>query len=93
MTPTLYRIVQEALTNICKYAQATEINIHLQTTSNQLELIIEDNGNGFNLNQNISGFGLQGMRERTLALGGKFEINTAPGEGCKITAKFRLLSH
>jgi signal transduction histidine kinase len=92
MTPALYRIVQEALTNICKYAEANEIKINLQISSNQLELIIQDNGKGFNVKQNISGFGLQGMRERTLALGGKFEINTSPGEGCKITAKFKLPS-
>lgn len=92
MIPALYRIVQEALTNICKYANATEIKIQLQASSTQLELIIEDNGKGFNVNQNISGFGLQGMRERTLALGGKFEINSAPGEGCRITAKFKLPS-
>ncbi|MFB8788363.1 MAG: sensor histidine kinase [Potamolinea sp.] len=92
MIPALYRIVQEALTNVCKYAIATEIKIQLLASSTQLELIIEDNGKGFNVNQNISGFGLQGMRERTLALGGKFEINSAPGAGCRITAKFKLPS-
>lgn len=92
MIPAIYRIVQEALTNICKYAQATEIKIQLLASSTQLELMIEDNGKGFNVNQNISGFGLQGMRERTLALGGKFEINSAPGSGCRITAKFKLPS-
>lgn len=90
MIPALYRIVQEALTNICKYAAANEIKIQLHSSSTQLELMIEDNGKGFNVNQNISGFGLQGMRERTLALGGKFEIHTSPGAGCRITAKFRL---
>ncbi|HEY9634500.1 MAG TPA: sensor histidine kinase [Coleofasciculaceae cyanobacterium] len=87
---TVYRIVQESLTNISKYANATKVKIQLQTFPTQLEVIIQDNGRGFNANQNTTGFGLQGMRERTLALGGEFEINSAPTQGCKITAKLPL---
>jgi signal transduction histidine kinase len=86
----IYRIVQEALTNICKYANATEVEIQLQASSTQLDLLIQDNGRGFKLDRNTTGFGLQGMRERTLALGGQFEINSALGAGCRITAKFTL---
>ncbi|NEP13166.1 MAG: sensor histidine kinase [Symploca sp. SIO2C1] len=85
-----YRIVQEALTNISKYAKAKEVNIQIQIVTG-LELVIQDNGKGFNLNQNTTGFGLQGMRERTLALGGSFEIVTAPGAGCQIIAKLPLI--
>ncbi|MGD1716749.1 sensor histidine kinase [Dapis sp. BLCC M172] len=83
----IYRIVQEALTNIYKYASATTVEIHIFTTTN-LHLIVQDNGQGFNLKQNTTGFGLQGMRERTLALGGELEILTDPGAGCKIIANF-----
>ncbi|MGB3514329.1 MAG: sensor histidine kinase [Microcoleaceae cyanobacterium] len=83
----VYRIVQEALTNIYKYAEATTVEIHISTTTN-LHLIIQDNGKGFNVNQNTTGFGLQGMRERTMALGGKLDIFTAPGKGCQIIANF-----
>lgn len=90
VTTAVYRIVQEALTNICKYADATEVNIQVQTSKTQLEMIIQDNGKGFNVKQNTTGFGLQGMRERTLALGGKFEINSAFNQGCQIIAKFPL---
>jgi signal transduction histidine kinase len=86
----VYRIAQEALTNICKYANATEVKIQLQTSPTQLNLSIQDNGKGFNINQNTTGFGLQGMQERTLALGGQFEIDSAPASGCRITAKFAL---
>jgi signal transduction histidine kinase len=88
----LYRIVQEALTNICKYACATEVTIQIQSCPNLslLQLKIEDNGNGFDPTQTTSGFGLQGMRERTLALNGQFEISSAPGLGCKIRAEFPL---
>ncbi len=86
----VYRIVQEALTNICKYANATEVKIHLETSPTRLEVIIQDNGRGFNVNQNTSGFGLQGMQERTLAQGGEFEISSVPEAGCRITAIFPL---
>jgi len=82
-----YRIVQEALTNICKYANATEVTIHIQTTPD-LHLTIQDNGNGFDLKQNTTGFGIQGMRERAIALDGTFAIVTAPTKGCRIIATF-----
>lgn len=85
----IYRIVQEALTNIYKYASATEVNIQIWIDTH-LQLIIQDNGRGFNVNQNTTGFGLQGMRERTQALGGSFKIVTAPGQGCQIIANFPL---
>lgn len=90
LNTVVYRIVQEALTNITKYAEATEVIIQLQALPTQLSLIIQDNGKGFEIKQNTTGFGLQGMRERTLAQGGQFEINSMPKSGCTITAKFPL---
>jgi signal transduction histidine kinase len=86
----IYRIVQEALTNITKYAEATEAIVSLYTTTDTIELKIADNGRGFNPTHNTTGFGLQGMRERVLSLQGKFEINSAPGEGCQIMAVIPL---
>ncbi len=86
----VYRIVQEALTNISKYAQSTEVKIQLHGNATNLLLIIEDNGTGFNLSQNTTGFGLQSMRDRTVALGGYFNINSTPGQGCTITANIPL---
>lgn len=85
-----YRITQEALTNISKYASATEIKIQLSATPTNLRLTIEDNGRGFNLDQTTTGFGLQSMRDRTLALGGQFKIDTSPSSGCRITADIPL---
>ncbi|MEO0948709.1 MAG: sensor histidine kinase [Cyanobacteria bacterium J06641_5] len=79
-----YRIVQESLTNICKYAAATAVRIAIVRSSEHLLIAIEDNGKGFELSQNMTGFGLQGMQERALALDGKLEIVTAPGQGCCI---------
>jgi signal transduction histidine kinase len=85
---TLYRLVQESLTNICKHAAATEVAIAIRQTSTELQAIVQDNGKGFDLHRNPSGFGLQGMQERTLALAGELNIKTAPGQGCHIHAIF-----
>jgi signal transduction histidine kinase len=83
----LYRIVQEALTNICKHASATEVKINIHVRTN-LMLIIQDNGTGFQINQNTTGFGLQSMSDRALTVGGNLNIETAPNDGCKITVSF-----
>jgi len=87
----IYRITQESLTNISKYAYATEVKLELAMTRGNLRLIIQDNGRGFDLGQNTTGFGLQSMRDRTLALGGEFNINSALGSGCKITVNIPLM--
>lgn len=90
VSTAIYRIVQEALTNISKYASATGVKIQLIATTTNLELIVQDNGRGFNLDQNTTGFGLQSMRDRTVALGGYFNINSTPGQGCTITANIPI---
>jgi signal transduction histidine kinase len=82
---TVYRIIQEALTNIIKHSQAEAIKVELQTFPEHLYLSIEDNGKGFNPEQNTTGFGLQGMRERVMALKGKMEISSDLQHGCIIT--------
>ncbi len=82
----IYRIVQEALTNITKYASADKASIYIHNNDNKIELRIADNGRGFNPTHNTTGFGLQGMRERVLSLQGKFEILSAPDRGCQIVA-------
>ncbi|MEH2400864.1 sensor histidine kinase [Nostoc sp.] len=86
----IYRITQESLTNISKYAFATDVKLELTEIRGNLRLIIQDNGRGFDLGQNTTGFGLHSMRDRTLALGGEFNINSAPGSGCKITVNIPL---
>lgn len=90
VSTAIYRIVQEALTNISKYASATQVKIQLIAKTTNLELTVQDNGRGFNLDQNTTGFGLQTMRDRTIALGGDFNINSTPGQGCTITANIPL---
>jgi signal transduction histidine kinase len=83
---TIYRIIQEALTNISKYAHATEVTIDIRTESHSIEFQITDNGRGFIPTNNLTGFGLQGMRERVLSLQGEFDLISAPDRGCQILA-------
>lgn len=84
MSIPIYRIIQESLTNISKYAQASDVKLELTSIEREIKLIVQDNGKGFDITQNTTGFGLQSMRDRTLALGGEFTINSAPGAGCQI---------
>ena len=91
VTKTIYRIVQEALTNIFKHAQATDVQILLSSTKEFLYLTVEDNGKGFNLKQNHSGFGLQGMQERVAVVNGHCHLKTSPGEGCRIEVEIPLM--
>ncbi len=90
---TLFRIVQESLTNITKHAQATTVTVELKQAelkqvelkqTGMIHLMIADNGTGFNPTQNTTGFGLQGIRERAIALGGQFQVQSQPGRGCTI---------
>ncbi|WP_019507687.1 sensor histidine kinase [Pleurocapsa sp. PCC 7319] len=83
----IYRIVQESLTNIFKYAEATKVHIQLKTTPEEFNLSVEDNGKGFNPRQNSSGFGLRGMQERVTAVSGELQVITSPGNGCRIEVK------
>jgi two-component system, NarL family, sensor histidine kinase UhpB len=87
----VYRIVQEALTNISKHAHASEVAIVISKTSiadpvvaSRLRIRISDNGAGFDPSQTPSGLGLLGMRERAEALNGRFELVSTAGKGVTI---------
>jgi signal transduction histidine kinase len=84
----IYRIVQEGLTNICKHAAATSVQIQIEPTETGLTLLLQDNGKGFPVQQSVTGYGLQGMQERTTAVGGQLEVVSYPGAGCQIIASF-----
>jgi len=84
----VYRIVQECLTNIAKYARATSVHIDIAVTQagsmRQLIVEVQDNGAGFDPHARGGGFGLVGMRERVEAQQGEFTLTTAPGNGTRI---------
>jgi len=78
----LYRIIQEALTNIVKHAAAHSVSIVLMHTDGAVRTVIEDDGAGFDKATVRQGaLGLVGMRERVSLLGGRFDVETAPGAG------------
>lgn len=78
---SIYRLVQECLTNIARHANANNITICIKKDNNQINMMIADNGNGFDHTIKPKGFGLLGMRERVEGLAGKFEITTAINKG------------
>ena len=89
---TLFRILQEACTNVLKHAKAKKVYIRISFTKDTLELDVDDDGVGFNLEESedrskedfLHGFGLSTMRERAKLLYGTFSIKTRPGFGTKI---------
>ncbi len=93
-TTTIYRIVQEALNNISKYANAKKVSIKLGVEGNEIQLQILDDGVGFDLSQvrTEHTLGLVGMRERARLLGGNFLLQASPGEGTSIAVTLPLIS-
>jgi len=89
---SLYRIAQEGLNNILKHAQATQVQVNLHQTRQQVILEIIDNGLGFNLQEGLEsgGMGLTGMQNRVLDLDGRLDIETHPGEGTRLYIEVKL---
>ena len=95
----IYRVLQEALTNVAKYSNAQAVRISLGKKDNGSELIIQDNGDGFRL-EDLNGSaadgmnqkGLSNMRERTELSGGVFRIESEKGRGTTIRAFWPRLS-
>ncbi|MEW5975652.1 MAG: sensor histidine kinase [Acidobacteriota bacterium] len=86
-----YRVVQEALTNCARHAQATSIQVGLRGDRNTLTLSVEDNGVGFRRETSSSqGLGLVGIEERIRELGGKVSISSKAGEGTQLIAEIPL---
>ena len=88
---TLYRLVQEALTNVVKHAQACHVQIELsrETLSNEADVVrlsVRDDGQGADFGARAFGYGLLGLSERVQALGGTFEVDSAPGRGTIVRA-------
>ncbi len=94
---TLYRILQEACCNIVKHAKASVIEVTLACENNQLKLVVQDNGIGFDTNEHPElsqekhyGFGLSMMKERVILLGGTIQIKSVIGEGTTVSVEIPL---
>lgn len=89
----VFRICQEALTNIARHAQATEVAVRLTHADAALCLEVRDNGKGITADEinHIRSLGLVGMRERALLLGGSFNIHGTPGQGTTVVVQIPLI--
>jgi signal transduction histidine kinase len=91
----LYRVAQEALTNVSRHAQASRVEVTIQKLADGICMKINDNGKSFNVEHLLQGkggkrLGLLGMRERLEMVGGCFEIESTPGQGTTVTAEIPL---
>jgi len=87
---TAFRVVQEAVNNVIRHAEATRATVTVGNRNGELELSVKDDGHGFDVDDTLeratggTALGLLGMQERVRALGGKIEIDSAPGRGTEI---------
>ena len=90
----IFRLCQEAFTNITRHAKASNVSVSLQIQNDIVIAIVEDNGIGFNVAsvQYNKSFGILGMKERVLSLGGEFELISSPGAGTKIALQLPYIS-
>ncbi len=90
----IFRIVQESLTNVARYAKATRVLVTVERGQNELVVMVKDDGQGFDVDTigRTKTFGLLGMRERAIALGGVMEVDSSVGSGTQIVVKIPLNS-
>lgn len=90
----LYRVAQEALTNVAKHARARRVTVELERDGLWVRLAVEDDGSGFNVEKAMTskerGLGLFGMQERLALVGGKFHVESRPRRGTKLVAEVPL---
>ncbi len=88
----VYRLVQEALTNVAKHAAATRAELQIRSGGDRLDVLVADDGQGFDPEDDSSGFGLAGMRERIELAGGELQIESKPGAGTRVMASLPLIA-
>jgi signal transduction histidine kinase len=88
----VYRIAQEALNNACQHSRSDGVLVQLLEDGGELELVVQDGGVGFQPESVPRGrFGLEGIRERTRLLDGRFDLETAPGSGTRLSVRLPLV--
>ncbi|MEJ8843472.1 ATP-binding protein [Lacibacter sp. H375] len=85
----IYRIVQEQLNNIIKYANADLVEIDIRSTNNSVTINITDDGNGFDQTKIKTGLGFRNMQSRLAMYNGEMFLTASPGNGCSLVASFR----
>ncbi|MFC4597622.1 PAS domain S-box protein [Cohnella hongkongensis] len=82
---TIYRVIQEALTNVGRYADVSEASVDVRDTGGCVEIVVEDKGRGFVRDGSKEGVGLFSMEERARAIGGELRIRSVPGSGTRVS--------
>jgi two-component system, NarL family, sensor histidine kinase DevS len=86
----VYRLVQEALTNAVKHANASHVDLSAREDAGEIRILISDDGDGFDPDTSTGGRGLIGMRERIELIGGEIEVSSEPGKGTEVSARVPL---
>jgi len=90
---TIFRILQEALNNVVKHAQAGKVDIMLVKRAESLMMVVKDNGIGFDPSKRKrEAYGLLGIKERALMVGGKARINSRAGKGTRVSISIPLIN-
>ena len=87
---SVYRLVQEALTNVAKHAEAETVWIEVEQNQNSVSILVRDDGIGFDMDSRPTGFGLIGMRERVALAGGSLTIVSTPGVGTVLRGRIPI---
>jgi PAS domain S-box-containing protein len=92
MQLTIYRIIQEQMNNVVKYARASRVEIMLHQKRNRLDVQVKDNGIGFNVSKNTNGLGMHNIKNRAEVFKGEVEVKAAVGKGCTLRLSFPCVS-
>ncbi len=87
---SLFRVVQESLTNVARHARAKRVSVRLAESAHRLELVVSDDGKGIEPGRRRRGLGLLGMEERVRELGGTFTLSSVPGAGTTVRVEIPL---
>ena len=90
---SIYRLVQECLSNVVKHAEASIVQITVRESAETIDLTVRDDGKGFDATQAPQGFGLVGMRERVTMVGGTMNVETAPEAGTAVLLSLAIARH
>jgi signal transduction histidine kinase len=80
----IYRIIQEKIANVVKHAQASHVEVALESDDKMVYIFVKDNGKGFDINDKRNGIGISNMINRVESFNGNMQIDTIPGSGCQV---------
>ncbi len=86
----VYRIIQEALANVARHSKAKRADVSLVYNTDSLQIMVADDGHGFDMNQRAKGMGFRSMRERINSVRGTIQIQSAPGQGTRMIAQLPI---